>query len=61
MTDDRPPKRLVDDPETPEDMKEDLRRSSEIPLPSELSEELDRLMNQDWPEDGSSEDRESSG
>ena len=38
MTDDRPPKRLVDDPETPEDMKEDLRRSSEIPLPSELSE-----------------------
>lgn len=42
MSDELPP-RLLEDPETPEALKEDLRRSSELKLAPELREELERL------------------
>lgn len=47
MTDDLP-KRLLEDPDAPQTLKEDLRRSSEVPLPPELAEELERLAELDW-------------
>jgi hypothetical protein len=47
MSNEAPP-RMVDDPSVPADIKRDLRRSSEWPLPPELEAELERIAAQDW-------------
>ena len=44
------PKRLVDDPEADPDMKRDLRNSSEVRLPADLREQLDRIERDAWEE-----------
>ncbi|MBO6934966.1 MAG: hypothetical protein JJ863_08320 [Deltaproteobacteria bacterium] len=45
------PKRLVDDPETDPDMKRDLRNSSEVRLPADLQEVLERIEREAWNEE----------
>lgn len=45
------PKRLVDDPETDPDMKRDLRNSSEVRLPADLQEVLERMEREGWDEE----------
>jgi len=45
------PKRLVDDPDADPDMKRDLRNSSELRLPADLREQLERIEQQAWNED----------
>lgn len=45
------PKRLVDDPDADPDMKRDLRNSSEVRLPADLREQLERIEREAWREE----------
>ena len=46
----RPPLRLVDDPETAPELKRDLRNSSELKLPADVRERLERIEREAWGE-----------